>query len=171
MTVMGRLRLLLWLLPASSAIAAGATPPKDAAVGKLLRALRPVPELRRQQNIGAVLREFKAQGLIPFRPSMRIDYTDYYPVQKSVLLFGHDLVVLEEEYMTKYVGCCVSEGGGALVRLKGAINELEAFAKANLCSVREYESLEKYQKESHVSFALPPGRYAELSCRARDEDK
>ncbi len=125
----------------------------------------------RQKNIGAVLREFKEQGLIPFRPLIRVDYTDYYRIRSELRVLGHDLVILEEEYMSKYVGCCVSEGGGLVVRLRGSTSELAEFAAANRCSLREYASLEMYQRESKLSFAAPSGRYAELSCRARDEDK
>jgi hypothetical protein len=165
------LRAIVLLAGVSAVIDVHAVPPGDESVAKLLHALRPVPMFERQKNIGAVLREFKEQGLISFRPLIRVDYTDYYRVRSGLRLFGHDLVILEEEYITKYAGCCVSEGGGLVVRMQGSTSELAEFAAANRCSLREYESLEKYQREFNVSFAAPSGRYAELSCRARDEDK
>jgi len=171
MTAIRKLRALVLLAGVSAAIDVHALPQGDEAVAKLLQALRPVPTLGRQKNIGAVLREFKEQSLIPFRPLIRVDYTDYYRVRSKLRFLGHDLVLLEEEYMTKYAGCCVSEGGGLVVRLQGSTSELAEFAAANRCTLHEYESLEKYQRESNVSFEAPSGRYAELSCRARDEDK
>jgi hypothetical protein len=171
MTAVRRLRVLVLLAGVFAAIDVQALPQGDEAVARLLHALRPVPTLGRQRNIGAVLREFKEQGLIPFRPLIRVDYTDYYRIRSKLRIFGHDLVLVEEEYMTKYAGCCVSEGGGFVVRLQGSTSELAEFAAANRCTLHEYESLEKYQMESNLSFVAPSGRYAELSCRVRDEDK
>ena len=137
---------------------------------KFLAALKPVPDFKRQDNAGAVLREMKAQEYIPFKPR-RIDYTDYYPLLKNVSVFGHDLVVVEEEYMTKFVGCCVSEGAGFVVRLNGDAQPLERFAAANQCRVDVYENLKKFRESAfrNLDFLLTDGKYAEVSCRVRDE--
>lgn len=137
-------------------------------VEKLLVALRPVPDFKRQENAGAVIREFKAEGLIPFRPQ-RIDYTDYYLLLQPLPAFGQDLILIEEEYMLKFVGCCVSEGAGLVLRIVGDLRPLEEFAKANQCRVEEYKSEAQLKEFTHIRFSVPLGRYAALSCRVRDE--
>ncbi len=139
---------------------------------KFLAALKPVPDFKRQANAGAVLREMKAQAFIPFKPE-RVDYTDYYPLLKRVSVFGHDLVIVEEEYMTQYVGCCVSEGAGFVVRLNGDVQPLKQFATANQCRVEVYENLKAFRESVflNIGLRLGEGKYAEVSCRARDEAK
>jgi hypothetical protein len=137
-------------------------------IEELLVALQPVPDLKRQENAGAVIRKFKDEGLIPFRPQ-RIDYTDYYPLLKPQPALGQELILIEEEYMLKFVGCCVSEGAGLVLRIIGDFRPLEDFAKANQCRIEEFKSEAQLKEFTHVRFSVPPGRYAALSCRARDE--
>ena len=96
--------LALTTLPARAALS------DEELVATLLTALRPVADSRRQENVGAALRVFKAHGLIQFHPQ-RLDYTDFYPLQKPMSVFGHDLIWLEEEYTVRFIGCCVNEGG------------------------------------------------------------
>jgi len=137
---------------------------------ELLIALRPAPSLKRQENAGAVIRKYKAEGFIPFRPK-RIDYRDYYRLTKPAKVLGHELVLLEEEYMTKFIGCCVDEGAGVFVRLSGRATTLESFAKANKCRVETFDTEEEVRKSTGVTFSLPAGSYAALLCHARDETK
>lgn len=134
----------------------------------LLKAMRPVPDYGRQQNVGAAIRELKALGIVPFRP-LRSIYTDYYRVQKPVMLLSHELVVVEEEYQSKFVGCCASEGGGFVVRLVGNLAKLEEWADRNQCSVTGYDSERDFLKSASIRFEMPKGKYAEVSCRIRDE--
>lgn len=159
-----RFTLALFVAACSTVAGAGTGDPSE----RFLASLRPVPHFGRQENAAAVLREFKAEGLIPFKPQ-RIDYTDFYPLLKPVQIFGHDLVLLEEEYMTQFIGCCVSEGAGMVLRLNGATYRLEAFAQANQCRVEEFRDQVGYLKHRPVRFPLPAGAYVSVSCRARDE--
>lgn len=164
------LRLTAALLAALACNAAQPAESPDLAA-RWLAAMRPVPESGRQKNAGVVLRDFKAAGLIPFKPD-RVDYTDYYPVLKPLQVLGHDLVIVEEEYMARYVGCCVSEGAGMVLRLHGDTKRLEAFAQANKCSVEKFKDAAEYRdNHMNVRFPLPAGAYAALSCRARDEER
>ena len=134
----------------------------------LLKAMRPVPDYGRQGNVGAAIRELKAQEVVPFRPT-RYEYTDYYRVQKPVAIFGHTLTLVEEEYQSRFVGCCVSEGGGFLVRVAGSLDRLEAWAEKNMCSITEFDSEREFLKSVPIRMELPKGHYADVSCRVRDE--
>ena len=95
--------------------------------------------------------------------------SNFYPLQKSIRVFGHDLVWLEEEYMVKFIGCCVSEGGGLLLRLNGSSSEIAEFASKNQCSLTEFDNLAQYRQNSFFKYPLPEGRYAAVSCRVRDK--
>jgi len=156
------------LFLAIAGTAAIAAPSDEELVAGLLKSLEPVPDLKRQENVGSALRAFKTRGFIAVRPQ-RLDYTDFYPLQKSIRVFGHDLVWLEEEYMVKFIGCCVNEGGGFLLRLNGSSSEIAEFASKNQCSLREFDNLAQYRQNSLFKYPLSEGRYAAVSCRVRDE--
>ena len=78
----------------------------------LLQALRPVADYKRQQNAGIAIRAYKVAGVLPQKPLARIDYVDYYVAQRPTNFLGNELVLVEEDYMTKYVDCYVDEGAG-----------------------------------------------------------
>lgn len=85
---------------------------------------------------------------------------------------GHTLMVIEEEYMTKYIGCCVSPGVGITVKINGSTKNLEAFAKENGCRLSDDEDIQyvfSHTLNSKLNF--PEGTYASLSCRERDAQK
>lgn len=163
-------RTILAVLCAVVASYASEAPANQDLVEKLLHALRPVPDFKRQENVGAVIREFKAHGLVPFRPQ-RVEYTDFYPLLKRATVFGHDLVLIEEEYLTKFIGCCVNEGGGLVLRINGALDKLENWAEANQCRIEQFRDEKEFLEYSRVRFAVPPGAYARISCRVRDEER
>ena len=135
----------------------------------LLEALRPVPDLRRQENAGKAIRLYKAAGIIPMRPAARIDYTDYYQVRKPMTFLGNELVMIEEEYMAKFVGCCVDNGAGVFVRVTSDLARMRAFADANKCRVEEFSDERELAKGLNLPAPLRPGRYASLRCHDRDE--
>lgn len=135
----------------------------------LLKAMQPVPDYGRQQNIGSAIRELKSRDIVPFRPQ-RADYTDYYRVQKPFVIFGHQVVVVEEEYQSRFVGCCVSEGGGFVVRVSGNLDKLEDWANRNKCSMTEHDTERDFLQSASIRLNLQKGKYAEISCRIRDEE-
>lgn len=138
---------------------------------KMLQALRPVPNFKRQENAGAVIREYKAAGVLPSWPTARVDYTDYYLAIHPTTFLANELVLVEEEYMTKFAGCCVDEGAGVFVRITSDTATLEKFARKNLCRVDQYPSEKDVLAEINVRTSLPTGRYASLRCHVRDEEK
>lgn len=81
---------------------------------------------------------------------------------------GHKLISIEE-YMTAYVGCCVSPGIGITVKIKKDMNELQKFANANKCSFNIQNKSEFNTEMEYTGIrVIDEGKYATLSCRARD---
>lgn len=124
----------------------------------------------RETLYGSAIRAYKAQAYIDQKPNKRADYTDYYLLNKPATFIGHDLKVIEEEYMSAYIGCCVNPGLGLSLKIRGSLTSLKAFASENGCSVEE--NIKLYQELTDMGIKVHPmtGRYARLSCRERDLD-
>jgi hypothetical protein len=120
---------------------------------------------------GKAIQAYKQQGLVNKKPNRRADYTDYYLLNKPAKFMGHDLIVIEEEYMSKYVGCCVSPGTGVSVKIVGATKNLEDFAAANRCTFTNGVNLKDDLNNVGIKADLPAGKFASLSCRERDANR
>jgi hypothetical protein len=83
---------------------------------------------------------------------------------------GHELVVIEEEYIPRFIGCCVDPGAGVSVKLTGSAKNLEDFAQLNKCSLNKDIDLQRELQDQSTKVTLRPGNYAKLSCRERDAD-
>lgn len=68
---------------------------------------------QRAEQIGSFLRDLKVEGYIHKKPeALRVDLVyDTYLVHKPLSFKGQKVVVLEEEYFTQWVGCCIAPGG------------------------------------------------------------
>jgi hypothetical protein len=122
----------------------------------------------RAGSSGKAIQAYMKAGYVNPRPNARADYTDYYLVNKPATFLGYPLVVIEEEYMTRFAGCCVSEGLGVTVSVTGNIAALQKFAKLNYCRVEEKTDPGAELRTFGIKNTLPKGRYASLSCRERD---
>lgn len=150
--------LSLALLPASAAADAESA---------LIPAMQYVKARQdRQVEPGVAVRQLVKEGYVALKPERRMDYTDYRIVKKPATFLGHKLVVVEEEYLTKYVGCCVNAGIGAIVQVQGDLSRLAAFAKANACKMREPQHV--LEDLRNIGFKPIVGDYAAISCRERD---
>ncbi len=89
-----------------------------------------------------------------------------YKLKKPYEFMGQNVVLISDEYMSEYVGCCVSEGWGAVFKQTSNLKLIEKFAKTNQCSIGPIESTSDYY--SFKIRSLPKGNYYELSCRERD---
>lgn len=117
---------------------------------------------------GPALQAYIQAGYLDLRPSVRADYTDYRLLKKPAPFMGQALVLVEEEYMTQYIGCCVDEGVSAVVRVSGSTAAMEKFAKANACTFHpKYDPAEELT-DRRLGIGLPAGRYAKLSCHEND---
>ncbi|UZW58894.1 hypothetical protein [Lysobacter enzymogenes] len=165
---MKRLVPLAWLACALLPLAAFAA--DDAALEKgLTDAMRyDRAKGERAAPSGPALQAYIQAGYLELKPSVRADYTDYRLLKKPAPFMGQTLVMVEEEYMTQYIGCCVDEGVSAVVRVAGSTAAMETFAKANACSFEpKYDPVEALTA-NRLGIGLPPGKYAKLSCHERD---
>ena len=123
---------------------------------------------QRMADSGAAIQGYMRADLVGKKPNQRADYTDYYLVKNSSEFMGHDLLLIEEEYMTKYIGCCVSPGAGVTVKVNGSTSNLVAFARQNKCSFTDNVNIRDLLAGLGIKSKIPAGRYATLSCRERD---
>jgi|GEM_PF-817887 len=120
---------------------------------------------------GKAIAAYMREGYVGKRPDQRADYTDYYLLKKPASFMGHELVLIEEEYITQYIGCCVSPGAGVTVKVRGGTQKLQAFASAQRCTLTDPVDIRQNLREVAIKTRLPKGHYASLSCRERDAER
>jgi len=116
---------------------------------------------------GYAIRSYIHNKYLNKKPKLRYDYTDYWVLKKKASFMGQQLLVIEEEYMSKYVGCCVSPGVGVILKIKGNLNKLNKFAKSNGCSLEKGSEVRNQLRTIHVK-VNNRSKYVSLSCRERD---
>jgi hypothetical protein len=129
----------------------------------LIEALAMSSAHERKAESGPALVAYIKQGYLHKKPDIQQDYNDYRFPLKSMQLFGHKVLLIDEEYITKYIGCCVSEGLAITVESAGP--SLESFAKSNGCSIRPDPYLPDLVKQR-----LPKDGWYTLSCKANDAE-
>lgn len=125
-------------------------------------------DLDRLGDSGKAIRAYMKAGFVNNRPNERLDYTDYYVLKKPTSFMGHQLIIIEQEYMTTNIGCCVSPGVGVTILANGSIENMKRFAKANGCSVNEGINIQESFKNIGFNIGPQRGLFVELSCRERD---
>jgi hypothetical protein len=156
---------LVFVLTAAVGSAAELSPQEKLLLGAMtLRSSDPYArEVGSGEAIGALIKS----GHVKRKPFQRADYVDYWPLKKSVTFFGHKVLLLEEEYLVEFIGCCVNVGIGMVIEETGDTSELESFAKANQCR----KEGEDYWKGSLENAGLKPKagvKYSYISCREKD---
>ena len=112
--------------------------------------------------------DYAKAGYVSLKPDKGVAYVDYRILRKPAYLFGAKIVTIEEEYPKKDVGCCVSSGIGAVVKVEMGLDRLKRFAAENACSVDEdQKSIAETLSMLHLK-ADDRGHYASISCRDRD---
>ena len=131
-------------------------------------------EMSTYRGMGTAKQDFptfkalKAGGFIAKKPEIsRYDYNDVFSIKKPLKFMGQSVVAVSDEYMSEYVGCCVSEGWGAVLSKTADLAALQQFAKKHQCSLqaRDKETTDYYD---HSLKSRPQAEYYELSCRERD---
>ncbi|MFZ6768392.1 hypothetical protein ACO0LM_15115 [Undibacterium sp. Di26W] len=120
---------------------------------------------------GPVIVAYKRAGILSKQADARADYVDFYLLRKPASFLGHPLVLLEEEYMDTYVGCCVSPGLGLVVQVNGDTRTMQDFAEKNACTLTPHADVIGTLKTYGIRNKLPKVDYATLSCRERDAQK
>lgn len=110
----------------------------------------------------------QAGGFIAKKPEVsRYDYNDVFRIKKPLKFMGQNVVAVSDEYMSQYVGCCVSEGWGAVLSKAADLAALRQFAKKNQCTLGAIAN-DNTDYYSHILKRRPQAEYYELSCRERD---
>lgn len=113
--------------------------------------------------------QLKQQGFISQKPQVsRMDYNDVYALKKPLEMFNQQVVLLSDEYMLEYVGCCVSEGWGAIIKKQHNVTTIQKFAQEQQCSFVPFSLKENLHYYGYTIKKLGKGEYYELSCRERD---
>lgn len=160
----------LTLLAAASALAfAAAAAPLDSGLQHAMQLKKGSSE--RTGTSGKAIQAYMQAGLIDRKPNQRADYTDYYLLKQPSPFLGHELVLIEEEYITQYIGCCVSPGVGVSVKVQGSTQNLARFARANRCTFTDNVDLAQQLREVAIRNKVPKAHYASLSCRERDAQR
>lgn len=126
-------------------------------------------EVTRYGNYGKAIQGYMNKGYIKSKPDVyRADYVDHYFLRKPAFLLGHELKIIEEEYMSEYVGCCASEGVGVVLKLSGGVSRLKKFANRNRCSIEPINFKQHLKWLGIKNPKVKRGSYVTLSCRERD---
>lgn len=125
----------------------------------------------RMGTSGKAIQAYMREGFIGKQPDQRFDYTDYYLLKKPASFMGHELVLIEEEYITQYIGCCVSSGVGVTVKVRGNTQKLQAFARAQRCTLTDPVDIRHALSDVAIKTRVAKGHYASLSCRERDAER
>lgn len=120
---------------------------------------------------GKAIQAYIREGYIGKHPDQRFDYTDYYLLKKPASFMGHEPVLIEEEYITQYIGCCVSPGAGVTLKVQGSTQKLQAFAIAQRCTLTDPVDIRQALSEVAIQARLPKDHDASLSCRERDAER
>lgn len=158
-------KLMLILLILLSAISQGSRAADSPSLeAGLIKALQLKPgTTERLSDSGEALQAYIKAGYLDLKPTAREDYTDYRLLKKPTMLMGHTLVLVEEEYMGRFIGCCVNPGVGVTVRLSGSSKNLEKFADKNGCSFDDAANPQDQLKPYSIKLNLPKGKYVTLT--------
>ena len=121
----------------------------------------------RQAQARPIVRDLVKAGYLKKR-QLRLDYADYHFTGKPFNLLGLKLVLLQEEYMDKYAGCCVNPGLRLFFEVNADTRAIEEFASKNACHLDLHDDLLASLKNYEIEHKLPKADYASLSCREND---
>jgi hypothetical protein len=84
---------------------------------------------------GEPLRALKRDGYLSARPQNRSNYDDFYRPLRAFRVMGAKVVVVQENYLGRYVGCCADPGIGLYFESAdvATLNGIRDFATTNKC--------------------------------------
>lgn len=153
-------------IPSAASPVAERSIPDDAALQSMVMdSLRLRPGTgERMVDSGKMIVALANSGYVNLKPDESWDYSDYRFLKKRADFLGHEIIVIEEEYFEKWIGCCVNPGLAITFKLNGNTDFLQTFARNNKCKIG-------FDGDKYYGPALPPapkGTYATLSCKEGD---
>jgi hypothetical protein len=120
---------------------------------------------------GPALRALKSDGYLRARPRIRVDYDDYYIPIRPFSVLGSRVVVVQENYLLRDVGCCADPGIGLFFEGSNvaSLNRIRDFAVANKCIYRQGNALIRPELPPSFLRLNPNKIYALLRCSDGDE--
>jgi hypothetical protein len=126
---------------------------------------------KRAVNSGVAIQAYMREGFVSRGPNRRAQSIDYYLVNRATKFMGHDLVMIDEEYLAAGEACCANPGVGVTVRLNGPATNLEKFGTDNRCSFLSNVNFQHKLGAVGIKNTALPGDYASLSCREKDANR
>lgn len=81
----------------------------------------------------------QAGGFIAKKPEVsRYDYNDVFRIKKPLNFMGQSVVAVSDEYMSQYVGCCVSEGWGGCIKQNCGLGSIATICQKESVFFRPY---------------------------------
>lgn len=118
-------------------------------------------------DAGAAIRAYVSAGYLDLKPATRMDYSDYRRFKKPAQFLGHELLAIDEEYISAYIGCCASPGIAILIRLNPQGYNVGEFVQGRGCSLNSDVSRYSEIPELNLPY-LSPKEVLEISCKERD---
>jgi hypothetical protein len=115
---------------------------------------------------GVPIRALIQAGYLRKKPEARLDYSDFRLMRKPFDFLGASLVVIEEQYMTNYIGCCVDPGIGMVFENSSGSNAMARLATANSCEYSADPTTLQSIMEA-VGLAGQKGEFVYLFCGSR----
>jgi hypothetical protein len=122
----------------------------------------------RVTSSGVAIEKLAKLGFLPIKPDQRADYVDYRRVRKPFTFLGQSVIVIEEEYLDKFIGCCVNPGIGFVVETNGEMNEFNFFVEINKCQKEGPYTRAAYSLEMAGVKPKAGATYLGISCRQDD---
>jgi hypothetical protein len=129
--------------------------------------------MEQRTEYGAPLRALKRDGYLATRPRIRTNYDDFYFPTRSFSVLGGKVVVVQENYLGRYVGCCADPGIGLYFEgsSKASFIAVEDFAIANKCIYLEGNDMVTQELPTNFMRLKPRKSYALLRCSDGDKNR
>jgi hypothetical protein len=116
---------------------------------------------------GVPVRALIDAGYLRRKPEARIDYVDVRMMRKPFDFLGAQLLIVEEEYLVDYIGCCVDPGISLVLDVTSGGGNISKLATANSCSYSEDGDYIR-RAAADAGITIGSGRLAYLDCGTRN---
>jgi hypothetical protein len=120
---------------------------------------------------GPALRALKRDGFLGARPQTRVEYSDFYLPKRTFSVMGSKVVVVQENYLSRDIGCCADPGISLFFEGSNvaSLTQIMEFATAHKCVYRQGNALITPELPPSFLRLKPNKTYAMLRCSDGDE--